>query len=252
MNHSVIYIAKNKNILNKAVDNRFWEAGIEVLSLSDDIDEIHRHRRDGDIFLFNAEDDNTQNFRLVKYLTDLCRDEHKSLCVIGNESFVAGLSELKEVVRTYVSPVDLPTLTADITALSAMHTEFRRRKQILIVDDDDDFLMIIKLWLKNAYAVTGVNSGSEALARIQRERFDLILLDYEMPDMDGYEVMGEIHNNPATANIPIIFLTGLNDRETVMRIIKHRPDGYILKSMKKLELLDTLERFFAESILGKR
>ena len=99
--------------------------------------------------------------------------------------------------------------------------------------------------------MTGVRSGLEALQQLARGHFDLILLDYEMPEMDGYEVMGRIRQNPEMSNIPIIFLTGLNDRENVMRIIKHRPDGYILKSMKKPELLDTLERFFAESILGK-
>ncbi|MBR1552419.1 MAG: hypothetical protein IJ631_00230 [Schwartzia sp.] len=50
--------------------------------------------------------------------------------------------------------------------------------------------------------------------------------------------------NRETADIPIIFLTGDNDRESVMRIVKHKPDGCLLKTSRKSELLDVLERFF--------
>jgi response regulator RpfG family c-di-GMP phosphodiesterase len=64
-------------------------------------------------------------------------------------------------------------------------------------------------------------------------------------------VRERIQKNPVTARIPIIFLTGINDRESVMRIIKQRPDGYILKSTKKAELLDTLANFFYERSMGK-
>ncbi len=88
---------------------------------------------------------------------------------------------------------------------------------------------------------------------IQRHQSpDLILLDYEMPDLDGYDVMQWLHGTPQTANIPIIFLTGVNDRESVMRIVKHKPDGYLLKSSRKSELLDALERFFVMGIFHQR
>ena len=83
-------------------------------------------------------------------------------------------------------------------------------------------------------------------------RPDLILLDYEMPEFDGYQVMDMIRKNPLTALVPIIFLTGKNEKESVLRIIKRKPDGYLLKSMKKEELMDALERFFADSILNRK
>ena len=252
---NVIYIARKQYILNKAIESRLKNADINVLPLPEDIDEVYRHRHEADIFLFNANDDNVpQSLRLIKYLTELCRDGHKSFCLIGNENFMSNISGMpvaKLISQIYVTPVNLDKMVADMLALSATHDEFRRKKDILIVDDDNDFLMIVQRWLKNSYSVTGVRSGLEALQQLALGHFDLILLDYEMPEMDGYEVMGRIRQNPEMSNIPIIFLTGLNDRENVMRIIKHRPDGYILKSMKKPELLDTLERFFAESILGK-
>ena len=73
-----------------------------------------------------------------------------------------------------------------------------------------------------------------------------------MPDLDGYDVMQWLHATPQTADIPIIFLTGVNDRESVMRIVQHRPDGYLLKTCRKSELLDALNRFFVMSIFHYR
>jgi CheY-like chemotaxis protein len=78
---------------------------------------------------------------------------------------------------------------------------------------------------------------------------DLILLDYEMPDLDGYDVMRLLHGTPQTSEIPIIFLTGVDDRDSVMRVVNLKPDGYLLKSMRKSELLDALNRFFVRNIL---
>ena len=255
MSCNVIYITKKQSAFNKITENRLKSADITLLPLEDDIDEIYRRRHEADIFLLNVDEENAQTLRIVRYMLELCRDEHKSLCVMGPENFIAGLSNTpaaQVLAHIYIKPVTTDQIIEDIIALSARHEEFRRKKEILLVDDDSDFLMIIQRWLRNSYSVTGVRSGSEALQKIAEKRFDLILLDYEMPEMDGYEVMAQIRQSPNAPNTPIIFLTGLNDREHVLRIIKHRPDGYILKSTKKLALLDTLERFFAESILGRR
>ncbi len=73
---------------------------------------------------------------------------------------------------------------------------------------------------------------------------DRILYDNTMK-----EVLDEIRKNPFTSRVPIIFLTGKNDKDVVMRIPERKPDGYLLKSTGKEEMLDTLDRFFAENIL---
>ena len=253
MSANVIYVAGSQYILSKAIEKRLQDIDMSVISLHYDIDDIFKRRHDADIILFDM-DETPQADRVFHYVMDLCRDEHKSLCLKG-ETFVIdrirNSANLKQIAHIYESSVNIDKIIADIKALELSHKEFRRKKDILIVDDDDDFRAIMRLWLKNTYTVTGVGSGAEALELAEKEDFDLILLDYEMPEMDGYEVMGKLQRNPKTSSIPIIFLTGLNDRESVMRIIKHRPDGYVLKSTKKLELLDTLERFFAVTILGK-
>ena len=69
---------------------------------------------------------------------------------------------------------------------------------------------------------------------------DLILLDYEMPVVDGPQVFQMLRQEPATRNIPVIFLTGVGTREGVERVMALKPDGYVLKSTTKSKLLESL------------
>jgi CheY-like chemotaxis protein len=250
----VIYIEKKQYLVDRAVENNLREAGFQVLKVAEDLEEVNRCRHEAEIFVYNPAEDSSEARKLVPYLASLCRDSKKSLCLLGSKDFLEEMKALPEgagITRTYIAPVDMKKLAADVVTLAKGQQEYRRRKQVLIVDDDEDFLAIMTRWLKNAYDVEGLQSGEEALDYLVVEQPDLVLLDYEMPEMDGYEVMERIQKNPVTARIPIIFLTGINDRESVMRIIKQRPDGYILKSTKKAELLDTLANFFYERSMGK-
>ncbi len=250
----VIYIAKQQYLMDRAVEDHLREAGFDVMKIAEDLEEVNRRRHEAEIFIYNPAEDSGEAKNLVSYLATFCRDSRKSLCLLGDKDSLEELKSLPEVMdiaRTYTTPVDMKKLAADVLDLSKRQQEYRRRKKVLIVDDDEDFLAIMTRWLKNAYDVKGLQSGQDALDHLATEQPDLVLLDYEMPEMDGYEVMEHIQKNSATFRIPIIFLTGINDRESVMRIIKQRPDGYILKSTKKAELLDTLAKFFYERIMGK-
>ncbi len=255
-NRTIVYIGQEKHIVTQAVENRLTEAGFRVVAIPSDIDEINKNRSGADIFLCYLDYTSTKTEIVMHYLADLCRDEHKSMCLIVDNATRAQVKKMDSAqwaAHIYVRPLDMNDVADDLTELSDAHDKFRRRKTLLVVDDDSDFLMIMNYWLKSHYDIVGVNSGVEAVTYIQRHQSpDLILLDYEMPDLDGYDVMQWLHGTPQTANIPIIFLTGVNDRENVMRIVKHKPDGYLLKSSRKSELLDALERFFVMSIFHQR
>ena len=253
---NIVYIGQEQHIVTQAVENRLSEIGFNVIALPSDIDEINKNRHGTDIFLCYLDYTNPKTEIVMHYLADLCRDEHKSMCLIvdnATRTQVKRMESAQWAAHIYVRPLDMNDVADDLVELAAAHDEFRRRKTLLVVDDDSDFLMIMKYWLSNHYNLVGVNSGVEAVTYLQHHTPpDLILLDYEMPDLDGYDVMQWLHGTPQTAGIPIIFLTGVNDRESVMRIVKHKPDGYLLKSMRKSELLDALERFFVMNIFHYR
>lgn len=65
-----------------------------------------------------------------------------------------------------------------------------------------------------------------------------------MPITPGSQIMEMIRSEPASARIPIIFLTGKNDRETVMKVMQLKPDGYLLKSMSHEEIIAAIDNFF--------
>ncbi|MES3001994.1 MAG: adenylate/guanylate cyclase domain-containing protein [Pseudomonadota bacterium] len=88
------------------------------------------------------------------------------------------------------------------------------KSRILVVDDTPDNLFLMGALLEDEYEVCTAESGAQALAIAQSEQPpELILLDIMMPEMDGYEVMRRLRQNPATVAIPVIFLTALTSIE---------------------------------------
>ena len=112
------------------------------------------------------------------------------------------------------------------------------RKKILVVDDDADQLAQIKGHLTEFYDVTAVRSGPDSLKYLEKHDVDLMLLDYVMPDIDGAEVLFRIRTTRALSQLPVIFLTGMTERDVVIKtLVELRPQGYIVKPSKKSEIV---------------
>ena len=114
-------------------------------------------------------------------------------------------------------------------------------KRILIVDDEPKNQRLIKDFL----AVLGhtsepANDGLEALEKL-KSRFDLVLLDVMMPGMDGFEVVRHIRENSQFADIPVIMVTVLDDRETRLRAVEAGANDFINKPIDRLELRVRIE-----------
>lgn len=105
----------------------------------------------------------------------------------------------------------------------------RRRKIIFLVDDDITNLKIGKISLSDSYQVVTLNSGARLLAMLEKRIPDLILLDVEMPEMNGYETIKIIKGNKAFEQIPIIFLTAKSDIKSEMEGLSLGATDYIYK-----------------------
>ena len=100
-------------------------------------------------------------------------------------------------------------------------------KKILVVEDEKDIQNIIKAFLENAeYKVETADDGLEGINIIQKNKFDLILLDIMMPKIDGFVVCEMIRKN---SNVPIIILTALTDEESQLKGFDKLADDYITK-----------------------
>ena len=119
-----------------------------------------------------------------------------------------------------------------------------KKRTILAVDDSGIILRKIKALLEDTYQVVLANSGAMAIKYLTLNTPDLILLDYAMPIVDGSQIMQMLREDPEFHHIPIIFLTGKNDAETVKNVMSLKPDGYLLKSMNPQKLHAAIDGFF--------
>lgn len=109
---------------------------------------------------------------------------------------------------------------------------------ILIVDDHPNNLQVLSSLLsQEGYRVRKAPSGQFALKTVQSELPDLILLDIQMPQMDGYEVCAALKANPTTCNIPIVFLSAMDDVNDKVRAFSVGGADYITKPFQSLEVL---------------
>ena len=112
--------------------------------------------------------------------------------------------------------------------------------KILIVDDDADMMMITERWLTKAgYEVAKVASGREALDMLRSEAFDLVLLDYSMPDMDGKDTLIAIRKD--NEDIKVLFRTGIDDVNIEEVVSNYRANGYVSKSEGKPKLMGAIK-----------
>ena len=118
------------------------------------------------------------------------------------------------------------------------------KKMILLVDDSGVMLRSIKEWLGDSYQVFPANSGSMALKFLRSRRPDLVLLDYEMPEMNGAQTLEAMRADPTIPELPVIFLTGKSDEESIQKILDLKTEGYLLKTLPPGEIVKTIDDFF--------
>ena len=121
------------------------------------------------------------------------------------------------------------------------------RKRILVVDDNGTTLRTMKVMLEDYYDVAIAISGAQAMTSIGKKRPDLILLDYEMPVCDGRMTLEMIRADDEMKDIPVVFLTAVNDRANIEAVLKLKPAGYFLKPAVKDKLLLEIDKILSGS-----
>lgn len=125
-----------------------------------------------------------------------------------------------------------------------LEREARPKRKVLVVDDSVTVRQGIQKLLDKDYDVAAAPSGTAALRCMILDKPDLVLLDYEMPVCDGQQVFEMMRSEEAFADIPIIFLTGRADPETVKKLVALKPDGYLVKYLKPAQIKQKIDEYF--------
>lgn len=116
------------------------------------------------------------------------------------------------------------------------------KKTILVVDGSPIMLKVIREQLKEFYDVVIVTNGKLALKYLKENKVDMMLLDYDMPEMSGLDVLKAMKADTATRNIPAVFLTGVSDRAKIAQALALGPQGYLLKPIDKEKLFAMIHK----------
>ncbi len=109
--------------------------------------------------------------------------------------------------------------------------------KILIVDDQETNVRLMETLLQaEGYATVAATNGREALTLAEAEKPDLILLDIMMPDMDGFEAVKHLKEDPVTQSIPVIMITALDDQETKIRALESGAEEFLTKPIVRVDL----------------
>jgi CheY-like chemotaxis protein len=115
--------------------------------------------------------------------------------------------------------------------------------QILHVDDEEaNRLLLARRLTQTGFQVTAVEGGREALEALKTMVFDLILLDLQMPDMDGKATLTKIKADSALQTIPVLMLTASSAKEDVLECLELGACDYLIKPVHPAELKRRLER----------
>ncbi len=146
--------------------------------------------------------------------------------------------------KEIAAPIGAENAVAEIEKYLMEKKQEPAKPKILLVDDSLTIRQGMKNLLEETYEVMLANSGVAALRSIILDRPDLVLLDYEMPVCDGKQVLEMIRSEEAFKGIPVIFLTGRTDPDTVRKLTAMRPDGYLAKYLKPGEIKNKIDEFF--------
>lgn len=183
--------------------------------------------------------------KLEAFLKQLGKDPNSSSQMFSRPAAATP----KSTVPTFsnITPLNADGSAPSAAAAAPAAEKAPKRKHILIVDDDYRILKIVKDHLHDKYDIATAPNGILARRFLKAKTTDLILLDYQMPDEDGPAVLSQLRKDPLTMYIPVIFLTGVTDRQKIAKALVLKPQGYLLKPIDRNKLLEMIAKVLGES-----
>lgn len=250
----IMFVGTKETFLIRVLIKKLSEDGISAFFVTDDIDAVNAAWDRTALLTCYLEPHERIRPDLAVYLRDKMLEDEKKIILIGEKADTEKTWEVLGadlVAKTFGRPLENARYIEEASKLLSAAASADRRKSILIVDDDPTYIGLIRDWLKDSYKVSMANSGLQAIKWLGSNHPDLILLDFEMPVTTGPQVLEMLRSDNETKNIPVIFLTGKSDKASVMQVVALKPQGYLLKTIKREQLIDELNNFFMGKAMAR-
>ena len=273
MKYKTLLLGEN----NAIIDDFFFQMtdDFEIMTTSNRNDDIINHLEvfEPDILIYCINADSKKDFNRVYFLKEKLRKKGIFFAVIGAKDICKEFEKVAFDTADIMleTPLQSTTIVQKIRAFVAKKkseemareeeervakekeqeeqesTSEAKKKHILVIDDDPMMLKLVNEQLHERYNVATAISGKLALTFLEKKHTDLILLDYEMPIMNGAEVLKKLRENTDTKDIPVVFLTGVSNRSTIQEVLAMKPQGYLLKPIDSENLFKVIM-----DVLGKK
>lgn len=240
----ILIVAEKTGFLSRAIAEQLEKYGYEVTLTELDMQKLFEVQESVEAVLLYVENEIQSYTQEILYLRDKVVEEDTPVFFIGED--IRGLRGIipEHIIKEFFErPVDVKVSAKKIDSYLKIYGKHVKKK-ILVVDDSGAVLRSVKAWLEEKYQVILANSGAMAIKYLATNRPDLVLLDYEMPVVDGRQVLEMMRTEMEFSNIPVIFLTSKNDKESIMKVMELKPEGYILKSTPPKQILQEIDNFF--------
>ena len=243
---NILIVSEVQSYLLVSLQEKLAEVNCKVMNVQANPDLLSKIKEELDmIFIFGTEDLLNQRQGLT-YLKDKALEDDVPIFVSGDPQELLEIQKdipLHLIQKEFPRPINVSEVAEAIDSYLKTFGK-QNKKKILVVDDSGAMLRNVKGWLEDKYQVILANSGAMAIKYLSTNRPDLVLLDYEMPIVDGKQVLGMIRSETEFSDIPVIFLTSKGDKESEMQVMDLKPDGYLLKTMPPEQIKKSVDTFF--------
>lgn len=246
---NILVFADTRSYLCISLENCLQEAGYEIINVGTKVDEVDAVKEKITAIVIYADSEMLKKMQALVFLRDKALENDTPFFIIGD---LEELQQIREVVpnhliqKEFQRPVNVKDVAGKVDEY-AQYKASHQKKKILVVDDSGAMLRSVKGWLEHKYQVILANSGAMAIKYLSTNRPDLVLLDYEMPVINGKQVLEIIRSESEFSDIPVIFLTGKNDKESIQQVLGLKPEGYILKTTKPDQIVAMIDEFFMKT-----
>jgi len=243
--HKILFISNSSNYFNITIGNKLKEE-YDIVEVKAETNEMSKVPDNIGTWMLFLDKELLESPKDMIFIKDKALENEAMLFLIGEEEEITEAKKylsISLIQKEFARPIDVNDIVKTVDECIKTNGSHLKKK-ILVVDDSGAMLRNVKGWLGEKYQVALANSGAMAIKYLTLNRPDLVLLDYEMPVVDGKQVLEMMRGEAEFSSIPVIFLTGKSDKESVLKVMELKPEGYLLKTLPPEEIVKNIDDFF--------